>query len=80
MFRNQCHKSDTFHDCLCNRLFSKEVIKEGIYKSIFYTDCLYSLLSESLPTLRGDPYASDEDETYQPSDESEESTDSDDVE
>ena len=34
-------------------------------------DYLCSLLSASLPTLCGDPYASDEDETYQPSDESE---------
>ena len=42
---------------------------------IFY---VHSLLSETLPTLRGDPYASsDDDETYQPSDDSE-SYDSDD--
>ena len=39
---------------------------------------VHSLLSETLPSLRGDPYASsDDDETYQPSDDSE-SYDSDD--
>ena len=42
---------------------------------IFY---VHSLLSETLPSLLGDPYASsDDDKTYQPSDDSE-SYDSDD--